>query len=445
MPEGMALLDAALPAVPDDARPGLLTHRALCLHALGDAGADGALDDALDAALEAGDDELAVLVAIGDEPLGVSVQGDPRRLARLQRLTGRPLPPLRRLDLLAATIREAEATSHESAPALVAEARALADTVARDDPLAQARIRALETRTLVDTPYPALDRLAAATDAHRLAMATDDPALQLDGIELLMSAELAVGHTERARKLCQELEAVAERWFRPRSIWAARVTAAAMLAAEGDPGADDAAHRAASRGTELGLSGAPLAAGAHLLVQRLLHGSVADLGELGALAAHASDRSPNTAAWAAAAAYAQACAGHEDSAREHLAEYARRAANPAMWFARAATAIAAGAAFALGDLDVAADVRERMPADPDAAVLVGFGGAVLGPVTLWTGFAAWTLGDYDAARDDWSAALAFADRAGWPPWSAVVRQLLTALDDPDAPLPLGLPRPALRP
>ena len=237
-----------------------------------------------------------------------------------------------------------------------------------------------------------------------------------------------------------ELEAAAERWFRPRSIWAAQVTESAMLAAEGDPGADEAANRAAARGAELGLPGAPLAAGAHLLVQRLLHGNVADLGALGSLAAHASAQSPNTAAWAAAAAYAEACAGHEDSAQEHLAEYSRRAANPAMWFGPAATAIAGGAAFALGDTAVAADVRERMPADPDAAVLVGFGGAVLGPVTLWTGLAAWTLDDVDAARQDLSAALAFADRAGWPPWSAVIRQLLTALDDPQAPLPLGLPR-----
>jgi hypothetical protein len=105
-----------------------------------------------------------------------------------------------------------------------------------------------------------------------------------------------------------------------------------------------------------------------------------------------------------------------------------------MWFGPAATAIAAGAAFVLGDAVVAAEVREEMPADPDAAMLVGFGGAVLGPVTLWTGSAAWTLGDVDATRRDFSAALAFADRAGWPPWSRVIRQLLTAVEDSCAPL-----------
>jgi DNA-binding SARP family transcriptional activator len=434
LPEALALLDAAVPAVPDGARPRLLAHRALCLHALGaaDTDADGALDDALAAALEAGDDELAVLVAIGDEPLGLSLQGDPRRLARLRRLDGRPLDPRRRLELLAATIRESGAAG-EDVEELVGQARALADTVAGDDPETQARVRALEARALVDQPVPALDRLAVAVDAYGLAFATEDPSLHLDATELLMTAELAVGHTERAHKLCQELETTAERWFRPRSIWAARVADAAMLLAEGDPGADAAAGRAA----ELALPSAPLAAGAHLLVTHLLAGRVS---ELGGLAAYASAQSPNTAAWAAVAALAEVCAGHDDEARAHLAEYVRRAASGRMWFTRAAAAMAAGAACGLSDAIVAASVREVLPADPDAAVLVGFGGAVLGPVTLWTGLAARTVDDPDTARSDWSAAAALAERAGWAPWSAAVRQCLGALDDATAPPPFGLPR-----
>ncbi|MCD2196166.1 hypothetical protein LQ327_22595 [Actinomycetospora endophytica] len=387
---------------------------------------------ALDAALEAGDDELAVLVAIGDEPLGLSVLGDARRLARLHRLDGRSLPPRRQLDLLAATIREAGA-AREDIVALVEQARALADAVATDDLETQARIRALEARTLVDQPYPALDRLAVALDAHRLAVATEDPSLQLDATELLMTAELAVGHTERAHKLCQELDTEAQRWSRPRSLWAARVADAAMLLAEGDPGAEAAAELAA----ELALPSAQIAAGAHLLVSRLLEGRVS---ELGTLAAYASSQSPNTAAWAAAAALAEVCAGHDDEARAHLAEYVRRAATGRVWFTRAAAAMAAGAACGLGDSAVVASVREVLPADPDAAVLVGFGGAVLGPVTLWTGLAAWTLDDEATARADWSAAAALAERAGWAPWSAAIRQLLTVLDDGVAPLPFGLPR-----
>ncbi|MCD2196171.1 hypothetical protein LQ327_22620 [Actinomycetospora endophytica] len=81
-----------------------------------------------------------------------------------------------------------------------------------------------------------------------------------------------------------------------------------------------------------------------------------------------------------------------------------------------------------------------MPADPDAAVLVGFGGAVLGPVTQYTGLAAWTLGHIPTARRDVSAAVALSDRAGWRPWAAAARACLRALDDPEAPLPLGLRR-----
>jgi hypothetical protein len=61
-------------------------------------------------------------------------------------------------------------------------------------------------------------------------------------------------------------------------------------------------------------------------------------------------------------------------------------------------------------------------------------------VTLWTGLAAWTLDDADAARTDWTAAAALSERAGWTPWSAAVHQCLTALDDPVVPMPFGLPR-----
>ena len=441
IPEAIALFDAALPAATDRARARLLGHRALCHAAVRGTGEarDGALEDALDqaldAALDAGDDELAVLVAVGDEPLGLSVQGDPRRYARLHRLLDRPLAPRLRLDLLVATVREASATARDGAPALVAEARALADAIAGDDPEAQARVRALEARHLVDGARPVRERLAVAADAHRLALATGDPSLYLEGTELLMTAELANGRTEQAHKLRVELETAAERWFRPRSIWAAQVTGAAMLLAEGDPGADAAASRAAERGQALGLPAAPFAAGAHLLVQHLLLGTVA---ELAPLAAHASTRALNTGAWSAAAAYAEACAGQDDRAREHLAEYGRRAANPAMWFSRAAAAMATAAAFRLGDAAVAAHVREVLPADPDAAVLVGFGGAVLGPATLWTGLAARILDDRDTARRDWTAALALAERAGWTPWAAAARRCLAALTDPQAPLPMGL-------
>ncbi|MCD2187885.1 AAA family ATPase [Actinomycetospora soli] len=442
LPEALALLDAARAAAVGPVRASLLVHRALCLSVLGSAeeAPDDALDDALDAALAEDDGdsaELAVLAAIGDEPLGVAIDGDVRRLARLRRLADRALPPRLRLELLTGLIREEGATGGNPEEPLIEEALGLADVVAAEDPLARARVRALQARFLVDVAHPALDRLAVATDAHRLAMETDVPALHLDATELLMSAELATGNTERAHKLRSELQALAERWFRPRAMWAAIVVEAAMLLAEGDPAADDAAQRAAARGHELGLSAAPIAAGAHLLMRHLLTNSSFPLGPL---AAQASAQAPNTAAWAAAAAFAEVRSGNADTAREHLAEYRRRAANPAMWFMRAAHALAAGAACGLGDVETAAGIRAVMPSDPDAAVLVGYGGAVIGPVCLWTGLAAWTCCDSAAARADLEAAVAFADRAGWPPWSAAARQALAALDDPAAPLPFGLPR-----
>ncbi|NMO90340.1 ATP-binding protein [Actinomycetospora sp. TBRC 11914] len=84
LPEALALFESALPAAPSADRPRLLAHRALCLEATGGTDhPDDALDDALAAAVTAGDFDLAVLVAIGDEPLGLSLQGDLRRLARL--------------------------------------------------------------------------------------------------------------------------------------------------------------------------------------------------------------------------------------------------------------------------------------------------------------------------------------------------------------------------
>ncbi|WP_433802879.1 AAA family ATPase [Actinomycetospora sp. CA-084318] len=438
LPEALALLDAARPAAVGPVRAALLVHRALCLSVLGSADEvpDDALDDALDAALGE-DDELALLAAMGDEPLGLAIDGDLRRLARLRRLAERPLPPRLRLELLTGLIREEGATGERPAEPAIEEALRLADVVAAEDPLARARVRALQARHLVDIAAPALDRLAIAQDAHRLAFETDVPALHLDAIELLMSAELTVGNTERAHKLRAELQALAERWFRPRAMWAALVVEAAMLLAEGDPAADEAAQRASSRGAELGLSAAPMAAGAHLLMRHLLANSSFPFGPV---AAQASARVPNTAVWAAAAAFGEVRAANYDEARVHLAEYRRRAANPAMWFKRAAFALAAGAACGLGDVEVAAEVRAVMPSDPDAAVLVGYGGAVIGPVCLWTGLAAWTVGYDHAARADLEAAVAFADRAGWPPWSAAARQALAALDDPAAPLPFGLPR-----
>ncbi|MEJ2866500.1 BTAD domain-containing putative transcriptional regulator [Actinomycetospora sp. OC33-EN08] len=436
LPEALALLDAA-DAAPDELVPTLVVHRALCRSALGERPSDDELDAAVDLALAAGEDELALLVAVGDEPLGLVVDGDPRRSARLQRLLDRPLRPRHRLDLLAAYIREESATARRGVPALIAEAREIAVIAVEEDPTALARVRALEARDVVDGGVPALERLAIATDAHRLAFGTDDPALHLDAVELLMGAELAAGRVEQAQKWRLELERAAARWFRPRSIWGAAVAEAAMLLAEGDPDADVAAQRAAARGTELGLPDAGTALGAHMLVALLLRGAVDGVADV---AAATSGRALNTAAWAAAAAVAELVRGRPDAARAHLAEYRHRAVNPSMWFKRVAAALASTAALGLADRAAAELVLARLGGDPDAAVVAGFGAAVLGPEVLWTGLAAWTLGDIDRARECLTTAVTYAERAGWRPWADAARRFLAALDDPSAPLPFGLPR-----
>ena len=436
--EALVLFDAAEAASPD-LIPSLVVHRALCLSAHRETedarDPDDELDAAVEVALAADEDELALRAAVGDEPIGLVIDGDPRRAARLRRLLDRPLPPRLRLDLLVGHTREEAARAADTVPELMAEARALGSVVASEDPTALARVRAREARQFSDTTALASGRLALATEAHQAALATDEPILQIDALELLMSAELAKGNTERAWKLRLELERMATRWFRPRSIWVAGAVEAAMLLAEGHPDADVTAQRAAARGAELGLPTAEVAAGAHFFATRLLAGAVA---ELGPLAAAVSARSQNTPAWAAVAALAETSAGHDDLAREHLAEYSRRAANPSMWFKRAAAAMAAAAAFGLGDTEVATAMLEVFPSEPDGAVLVGFGGAVLGPEALWFGLSAWTRGDEVGARRRFDEAAAFAERAAWAPWTSAARTLRAAVDDSTTPLPLGL-------
>ena len=249
-----------------------------------------------------------------------------------------------------------------------------------------------------------------------------------------MTAELANGRTEQAHKLRVELETAAERWFRPRSIWAAQVTGAAMLLAEGDPGADAAASRAAERGQALGLPAAPFAAGAHLLVQHLLAGH-----RRRARSARRPRVDPR--------------AEHRGLVRRgRLRRGLRRPRRPG---ARAPRGVRA---------------PRRQPGD---VVLPRRGGAgrgrrlpprgrrgrrhvreVLPPTRTppcWSGSAAPSSVPRRSGRGsrpgssttatpprDWTAALALAERAGWTPWAAAARQCLAALTDPQAPLPLGL-------
>ena len=105
--EALELLDAAATVLPED--PVLIAHRGLVLAALGRLDeADVVLDAAVTAALAAPtpDPVLAVRAAVGDEPLGRTVSGDPRRLAHLHRVRHLDLPPESRFELLVALLRE---------------------------------------------------------------------------------------------------------------------------------------------------------------------------------------------------------------------------------------------------------------------------------------------------------------------------------------------------
>lgn len=434
--EALALFEQA--GADLDGDPALAVHRGLILAALGrPEEADDLLDAALDALPVTEDaDHLAVLAAVGDEPLGTVIDGDPRRLRRLRRVADRPLAPRRRLELLAALIRE-EGAHGAVVAGLLEEATALADAVSGDDPAATARVRALEARTLVDAPTPAADRLVVATDALALAQKTGDPDLCLDATELLMSASLGAGRVEQARKMRQVLENDARRRHRPRSMWVAHAAHAALLLAEGDGAASDAAaQHALALGQELAVPTATVAFGVHLFVLHWLAGTLTEVRDL---AVQASATADNTAAWTAGAAVCEAVAGRPDAAQELLKEYRRRSENPDLWFTRAAACIAASAAFRLHDQDAARAVRTVLAPDPAAIVLVGFGAAIIGPATLFTGLAAWTLGELGTARAELGQSAALATSLGWTPWADAATRLVEAVDATGpVELPLGL-------
>lgn len=434
--EALALFEQA--GADLDGDPALAVHRGLTLAALGrPEEADDLFDAALDALPVTEDaDHLAVLAAVGDEPLGTVIDGDPRRLRRLRRVADRPLAPRRRLELLAALIRE-EGAHGAVVAGLLEEATALADAVSGDDPAAAARVRALEARTLVDAPTPAADRLVVATDALARAQKTGDPDLCLDATELLMSASLGAGRVEQARKMRQVLDDDARRRHRPRSMWVAHAADAALLLAEGDGAASDAAaQHALALGQELAVPTATLAFGVHLFVLHWLAGTLTEVRDL---AVQASATADNTAAWTAGAAVCEAVAGRPDAAQELLKEYRRRSENPDLWFTRAAACIAAAAAFRLHDEDAARAVRTVLAPDPAAIVLVGFGAAIIGPATLFTGLAAWTLGELGTARAELGQSAALATSLGWTPWADAATRLVEAVDATGpVELPLGL-------
>ncbi|MDL5159045.1 BTAD domain-containing putative transcriptional regulator [Actinomycetospora termitidis] len=416
----------------------VLVHRGLVLGALGRLDeADVVLDDAVSRALASRDPDPVLLVraAVGDEPLGRSVRGDPRRLARLHRTRHLALPPDSRFELLVALLRE-ESLIGTPRPALLAEMRRLAETPGTSVRM-RARARALEVRQLVEGPEPAARRLELATDGLELAREAGDPTVVLDATELLMTAALGAGDVERALELRGTLATQATRWHRPRLIWAARVLESALALARGEVESADAGATASLQlGQELGVGDALPAFGVHLMIRNWMAGTADDLGDL---AHQAATDNPAMAAWAAAAAVARARGGRRDEAASWLAAFrARRAATSSRLFDRPALCLAACVAWTLGDVETARLVRRELPADPDAVVILGFGAVITGPAALFAGIAAMTLGDLATARADVAAAEKLATSLGWTPWADAAARLGTALDGGVVDLPLGM-------
>ena len=434
--EALDLLDTAAATLHHD--PVLVVHRGLVLAALGRFDeADVVLDDAVSRALasRSPDPVLVVRAAVGDEPLGRSVSGDPRRLARLHRVRDLVLPPEARFELLVALLRE-ESLVGTPRPALLAEMRRLADTPGTST-RTRARARALEVRQLVEGPEPAARRLELAEHGLELARRAGDPTVVLDARELLMTAALGAGDVEQAVALRETLAEEARRWHRPRLIWATRVLESALMLARGEfDEADAGAAASLQLGQELGVGDALAAFGVHLMIRNWMAGTADTLGDL---AQQAATDNPALPAWAAAAAVARAQAGRYDEAAALLSGFrARRAATSSRLFDRPALCMASCAAWMLGDRVTARLVRESLPADPDAVVILGFGAVITGPAALFAGIAAMTLGETAVARTDVAAAEKLAVSLGWSPWADAAARLGTVLDGGAVALPLGM-------
>jgi hypothetical protein len=110
------------------------------------------------------------------------------------------------------------------------------------------------------------------------------------------------------------------------------------------------------------------------------------------------------------------------------------------YFDRAGLCLAAAAAASLRDTDVATLVRDALPADPAAVLVVGVGAGTLGPVDLSVALTEWTLGDRNMARVHAESASALAHELGWKPWANAAAQVLRVITAPgsDDALPLGL-------
>ena len=416
--EALALLDAAASELGPD--PMVEVYRGLVLGALGRLEeSDDVLDPALDALLPVdGPDETAaallVLAAVGDEPLGRSVIGDPRRLARLRRVEPLALPPGARFELLASVVRE-ESLSGTARPDAVAEMRELAD---RDGVgvTTRARARALEARMLVEGRCPRAPPPRVAEDAYELAEGTGDPLLRLDATELLMTAALGAGEIEWARKLRR-------RWPRTPSAG----TAAADLGREhGGVGADDGGGRPRRRG--LGRPRRTLArAGAGCVRRGAGLRRAPDDQALAGGHGRPAGR-PRGGCRRGGAVHPGVVGGRcggggarrRDSTRPQSTWWSSDGAGPrspaAPSTVRGCRWLRPPRSASVTGTSLASCWRScppiRRPSSSSATARWSSG-----PATIFTGLASWTLGDVRSAREGFATAAALTTSLGWTPWA----------------------------
>lgn len=425
---GAAARAGAPEGVPPEVTAGADLVCGLALAALGRAEEAAPLFDQV-VADEAVPAALRVTAAVGHVPLGLRAAGDPDRLARLQALLPLvdELVPATRFDLLRALAIEETlvdgATSTEWAHAEVAS-HLEAD---EGGPIDRARLLVAAARLDVERAIPAAARVASAEAALAAASGADDPVLRLDAAELVVSADLAAGRLEPVEDLVWLLEREGDEVGRPRARWSSRLVQATLLLARGQV---DAADQVAQDALELSAAhGIADALGAYGVYLATRHHRSGDLHAIGSLIDQACAAYPRIAAWPAAASLAAVHAGDLAAAEAHLAGFrARRATAAGGYFDRTALCLAAEAAAALGDRDVASLVLDALPADPDAIVVVGVGAGTFGPVDRYVALAEVTLGLADAAWEHATAALDLATRLGWPPWADAARGAIAAVE-----------------
>ena len=449
--EALALLEDAgtglAPSDSDTASVDLAVHQGLVLAALGRlAESDDVLDAAVTSCLRGGHRALAARAAVGDDPVGVVLTGHTRRRDRLQRIAAQILlPPPERFEVLVALHRENALRGETTTTSVLDELDALAEALGNGARIV-ARVCAVRARAVTERPLPAAQRLEHVEQAHRLAVATNDPMLVQDTTAMMMETSLAAARPDAARGYRDELQALARRWHRPRQLWAvALFDSVLMLASGSTTDADRAARAALDLGQELGLPDAAGAFTVHTFTRHWLGGTLPELGDA---AARAASEHPTAPTWSAAAAAVAAQAGRIDEAAEHLREYHRRRRRRPTGtpFDRAGLCLAVTAAFPLAHEETAEHVRDALTPVGDSIVGVGFGSAAIGPAMLFTGLAALVLHRVDLARDELVRARDLCRQLGWKPWAEAADTLNTwgVEHRPIARLPLGLEAPARR-